>query len=94
MSHLSPSFSKSSLDEWAACGVTIMLAEGYAIHEQNLRERFTDYGEIFRDRMALAALITGADYIAAVRRRRELAAEFVTAMANLDLVMTAVLARN
>jgi aspartyl-tRNA(Asn)/glutamyl-tRNA(Gln) amidotransferase subunit A len=80
----------SPLDEWAACGVTIMLAEGYAIHEQILRERFTDYGEIFRDRMALAALITGADYIAAVRRRRELAAEFVTAMANLDLVMTAV----
>ena len=87
---LCPRASPFAARRWAACGVTIMLAEGYAIHEQNLRERFTDYGEIFRDRMALAALITGADYIAALRRRRELAAEFVTAMADLDLVMTAV----
>ena len=49
----------SPLADWAACGVLIMLAEAYAIHEDNLRSRFTDYGEIFRDRMALAGLITG-----------------------------------
>jgi aspartyl-tRNA(Asn)/glutamyl-tRNA(Gln) amidotransferase subunit A len=79
----------SPLADWAACGMIIMLAEGYAIHEANLRERFVDYGEAFRDRMALAALITGADYVQAVRRRRELAAELATAMADLDLVMTA-----
>ena len=79
----------SPLADWAACGVMIMLAEGYAIHEATLRERFTDYGEAFRDRMALAALITGGDYVQAVRRRRELAAEFATAMADLDLVITA-----
>jgi len=57
------------LADWAACGVIIMLTEGYAIHEAALRERFADYGEAFRDRMALAALITGADYVQAVRRR-------------------------
>ena len=79
----------SPLADWAACGMVIMLAEGYAIHEANLRERFVDYGEAFRERMALAALITGADYVQAVRRRRELAAELATAMADLDLVMTA-----
>jgi aspartyl-tRNA(Asn)/glutamyl-tRNA(Gln) amidotransferase subunit A len=79
----------SPLADWAACGMIIMLAEGYAIHEANLRERFVDYGEAFRDRMALAALITGADYVQAVRRRRELVAELATAMADLDLVMTA-----
>ena len=66
-----------------------MLAEGYAIHEATLRQRFVDYGEAFRDRMALAALITGADYVQAVRRRRELAVELATAMADLDLVITA-----
>jgi aspartyl-tRNA(Asn)/glutamyl-tRNA(Gln) amidotransferase subunit A len=66
-----------------------MLAEGYAIHEATLRQRFVDYGEAFRDRMALAALITGADYVQAVRRRRELAVELTTAMADLDLVITA-----
>ncbi len=79
----------SPLADWAACGVMIMLTEGYAIHQPTLRERFEDYGEIFRDRMALAALISGADYVQAVRRRRELAAEFATAMADLDLVITA-----
>jgi aspartyl-tRNA(Asn)/glutamyl-tRNA(Gln) amidotransferase subunit A len=79
----------SPLADWAACGILIMLAEGYAIHEANLRERFTDYGEAFRQRMALAALIGGGDYVQAVRRRRELMNEFTTAMADLDLVITA-----
>jgi aspartyl-tRNA(Asn)/glutamyl-tRNA(Gln) amidotransferase subunit A len=79
----------SPLADWAACGVTIMLSEAYAIHEANLRTRFTDYGEIFRDRMVLAGLITAADYVQALRRRRELVAELDRAMADLDLVMTA-----
>ena len=79
----------SPLADWAACGVTIMLSEAYAIHEANLRRRFTDYGEIFRDRMALAGLITAADYVQALRRRRELVDELDRAMADLDLVMTA-----
>jgi aspartyl-tRNA(Asn)/glutamyl-tRNA(Gln) amidotransferase subunit A len=79
----------SPLAEWAACGVLIMLSEAYAIHQATLRERFGDYGELFRDRMALAALVSGGDYIQAVRRRRELAAEFTTAMVDLDLAITA-----
>jgi aspartyl-tRNA(Asn)/glutamyl-tRNA(Gln) amidotransferase subunit A len=79
----------SPLADWTACGILIMLAEGYAIHEANLRQRFTDYGEAFRDRMALAALISGGDYVQAVRRRRELVAEFATTMTDIDLLMTA-----
>jgi aspartyl-tRNA(Asn)/glutamyl-tRNA(Gln) amidotransferase subunit A len=79
----------SPLADWTACGMIILLAEGYAVHEATLRERFTDYGEAFRDRMALATLVTGGDYVQAVRRRRELVAEFATAMADLDLVITA-----
>jgi aspartyl-tRNA(Asn)/glutamyl-tRNA(Gln) amidotransferase subunit A len=79
----------SPLADWAACGVTIMLAEAYAIHEADLRRRFTDYGEAFRDRMALTGLLTGADYVQATRRRRELIDELDRAMADLDLVMTA-----
>src|SRR6202166_127831 len=79
----------SPLADWAACGMAIMQSEAYAIHEANLRARFTDYGEIFRDRMALAGLVTGADYMQALRRRRELIDELDRAMADLDLVMTA-----
>jgi aspartyl-tRNA(Asn)/glutamyl-tRNA(Gln) amidotransferase subunit A len=79
----------SPLADWAACGVLIMMSEAYAIHEANLRTRFTEFGEIFRDRMALAGLWTAADYVQAVRRRRELVDELDRAMADLDLVMTA-----
>ncbi len=79
----------SPLADWAACGMTIMQAEAYSIHEHHLKTRFTDYGEIFRDRMALAGLVTGADYVQALRRRRELVDELDRAMADLDLVMTA-----
>jgi aspartyl-tRNA(Asn)/glutamyl-tRNA(Gln) amidotransferase subunit A len=79
----------SPLGDWASCGVLMMLSEAYTIHEHNLRQRFTDYGEIFRDRMVLAGLITAADYVQALRRRRELVAELDRAMTDLDLVMTA-----
>jgi Asp-tRNA(Asn)/Glu-tRNA(Gln) amidotransferase A subunit family amidase len=79
----------SPLADWAACGMMIMQAEAYAIHEHHLKTRFTDYGEIFRDRMALAGLVTAADYVQALRRRRELIDELDHAMADLDLVMTA-----
>ncbi|HWB51131.1 MAG TPA: amidase [Stellaceae bacterium] len=78
----------SPLAEWAACGVLIMMTEAYAIHEANLRSRFTDFGENFRDRMALAGLFTASDYVQATRRRRELVDELDRAMARLDLVMT------
>jgi aspartyl-tRNA(Asn)/glutamyl-tRNA(Gln) amidotransferase subunit A len=80
----------SPLADWAACGGVILNAEAYAIHEANLRTRFTDYGEIFRDRMVLAGLVTGADYVQALRLRRELVDELDRAMVDLDLVMTAV----
>src|SRR6201997_3969426 len=79
----------SPLAEWAACGVMIMLSEAYAIHQATLRERFGDYGALFRDRMALAALVSAGDYVQAVRRRRELASEFETAMVDLDIAITA-----
>jgi len=79
----------SPLAEWASCGVLIMMCEAYAIHEANLRTRFTDFGEIFRGRMALAGLWSAADYVQALRRRRELVTELDRAMAGLDLVMTA-----
>jgi aspartyl-tRNA(Asn)/glutamyl-tRNA(Gln) amidotransferase subunit A len=79
----------SPLAEWSACCMLILLSEAYAIHEANLRSRYTDYGEFFRDRMALAGLVTGADYVHALRRRRELVDELGRAMAGLDLLITA-----
>src|SRR5436190_22286414 len=79
----------SPLADWVACGVVIMLCEAYAIHEENLRRRFTDFGENFRDRMVLGGLVSGADYVQALRRRRELVPEFDSAMQSVDILMTA-----
>ncbi len=82
----------SPLMEWAACGTIIMLAEGYALHEKRLQEGFADYGEFFRDRMALGALISSADYIHAVRKREVLKGELHQIFCHFDALITAVTA--
>ena len=78
-----------SLAEFGACGFVILVTEAYAAHEPWMRTRFQDYGELLRDRMALGALVSGADYVQAVRRRRELCAETAAAMEGFDLILTA-----
>ena len=78
-----------SLEDFYACGFLILVTEGYAAHEPWLQTRFNDYGELLRDRMALGALVSGADYVQAVRRRRELCAAVQAAMAGVDLLLTA-----
>ena len=79
----------SPLEAWRACGIVIILVEGYAVHEQWMRTSMEKYGELLRDRLALGALISGADYVQAQRRRRALCAEIAAAMADLDLLLTA-----
>ena len=56
------------------------------------RTRLHDFGERMRTRLMLGAFVSGVDYLQAVRRRRELRAELRTAMADLDVVLTAVFA--
>jgi aspartyl-tRNA(Asn)/glutamyl-tRNA(Gln) amidotransferase subunit A len=48
-----------------------------------------DYGRILRERLSIAALITGADYVQAQRRRRELCEAVAVAMQDVDLLVTA-----
>ncbi len=79
----------SPLQEYHACGFLILTTEAYAIHENWLRTRFYDYGESFRNRTALAALVSGSDYVQAQRRRRELCLEMAAAMAEVDVLVTA-----
>jgi aspartyl-tRNA(Asn)/glutamyl-tRNA(Gln) amidotransferase subunit A len=79
----------SSLADYNAVGWIILSTEAYAVHEPWLKSRFNDYGELFRDRLALATLISGSDYMQAVRRRRILCEEVATAMADLDILITA-----
>ena len=77
------------LIEFAAVNLTIMSAEAYSIHQQHLIKTPELYGEICRDRVMLGSLVSGADYLNAQRRRRELCEEVARAMADVDVLLTA-----
>ncbi len=79
----------SPLQDWAACGSLISMTERAAAYEEWSRTRLGDFSERLRSRLLLGALVTGVDYVQAVRRRRELRAELQQAMARLDVVLTA-----
>ena len=78
----------SPMADYHACGFLILIAEAYALHEPWLKSRFNDYGELFRDRIALGGLIRAADYVAAIRKRRALCLEMQAAMADLDILVS------
>ena len=79
----------SPLQDWAACGSLISITERAAAYEEWSRTRLGDFSERMRSRLMLGAFVSGVDYVQAVRRRRELRAELQTAMAGLDVVLTA-----
>jgi aspartyl-tRNA(Asn)/glutamyl-tRNA(Gln) amidotransferase subunit A len=79
----------SPMWDYNAAGWLILLAEAYAVHEPWLKTRFNDYGELFRDRVALGGLIRASDYVQAIRRRRMLCLELKEAMADLDILVSA-----
>ena len=75
--------------DYHAVGYLIMIIEAFTLHAPWMRERFMDYGELFRDRVALAATVSGPDMMQAVRRRRVLCQEMAAAMENLDIIVSA-----
>jgi aspartyl-tRNA(Asn)/glutamyl-tRNA(Gln) amidotransferase subunit A len=75
------------LQDWFACGMILMISEAYSVHEPWLKERYNDYGDYFRDRCALGAFITSADYVAAMRMRRELRAAMAKVMTSIDVLV-------
>jgi aspartyl-tRNA(Asn)/glutamyl-tRNA(Gln) amidotransferase subunit A len=80
----------SPLQDWHACGSLISIVERAAAYEEWSRSRLPEFGERMRTRLMLGAFVSGVDYLQAVRRRRELRAELKAAMADLDVVVTAV----
>jgi aspartyl-tRNA(Asn)/glutamyl-tRNA(Gln) amidotransferase subunit A len=75
--------------DYNAPGWVILTAEAYAVHEPWLKERFNDYGELLRDRLAFGALMGAPDYVQSLRRRRVLCLQMGDAMADLDILVTA-----
>ena len=67
----------------------IMLAEAYALHEADFRERPHLFGRLMFARVGLGAFLTAADYVEAVRQRRELVVEFARALTDVDVAISA-----
>ena len=57
-----------------ACGRVILAAEAYAIHEKDLLSRPRDYARYTYQRMMVGATLSAADFVQALRLRRELSA--------------------
>jgi aspartyl-tRNA(Asn)/glutamyl-tRNA(Gln) amidotransferase subunit A len=79
----------SSLRDYTDCKTTISIAELYTIHEQDMRTRPRDFGQILRNRILPGALIRAEDYQAALRWRTALAREQQMALQQVDAFVTA-----
>jgi aspartyl-tRNA(Asn)/glutamyl-tRNA(Gln) amidotransferase subunit A len=79
----------SPLQDWHACGSLISITERASAYEEWARTRLSEFSERVQRRLHLGALVTGVDYVQAMRKRRELRAELLAAMADLDVVITA-----
>jgi aspartyl-tRNA(Asn)/glutamyl-tRNA(Gln) amidotransferase subunit A len=79
----------SPLIDYADATRVIMVAEAYALHEKDYRERPQLFGRHMFARIGLGAFLSAADYVEAVRQRRELCAEFAKACDGVDLVISA-----
>ena len=79
----------SPLHDWHACGTLISLTERAAAYDEWARTRLGDFSACVQQRLLLGAMVSGVDYVQALRRRRELPAELQAAMAGLDVVLTA-----
>lgn len=79
------------LSLYHACGRIILLAEAFSIHRTTLQETPEKYGLFFRQRVRLGAFISSADYLDAMRLRRQLTEQMSAAMSNarVDVLLTA-----
>lgn len=76
-------------DLYDAATWTIILAEGFSVHQQDLQQRADQYGRTARERLSIGALVTAADYVRAQRLRKLLIAETDNALAGFDAMLCA-----
>lgn len=78
-----------SLAEFQACNRIITMSEAYAIHEHSLVHRPEDYGAVTRYRILPGAMITAAEYLAALRQQRECTEKTLAVLETVDVLLTA-----
>jgi aspartyl-tRNA(Asn)/glutamyl-tRNA(Gln) amidotransferase subunit A len=81
--------SLSPLIDYTDANRIIIMAEAYALHERDFRERPQLFGRHMFARIGLGAFLSAADYVEALRQRRELCTEFAAAIAGVDVVISA-----
>jgi aspartyl-tRNA(Asn)/glutamyl-tRNA(Gln) amidotransferase subunit A len=79
----------SPLLDFADANRVVMMAEAYALHESDFRERPDLFGRHMFARIGLGAFLSAADYIEAIRQRRELCQEMSEALAGVDAIVSA-----
>jgi aspartyl-tRNA(Asn)/glutamyl-tRNA(Gln) amidotransferase subunit A len=78
-----------ALQDFSACGSTILAAEAYAVHEQWLKDRPQDYGARARERLLAGAALRAVDYLQAVRWRHQLRDRVAEEFTKIDVALTA-----
>jgi aspartyl-tRNA(Asn)/glutamyl-tRNA(Gln) amidotransferase subunit A len=66
----------------------IMLAEAFAFHERDLRERPDLYGDVLRERLQAGGLVTAAEYTQAQRLRARICEETAAVLREVDVLAT------
>jgi aspartyl-tRNA(Asn)/glutamyl-tRNA(Gln) amidotransferase subunit A len=79
-----------SMDLFASCGRVILAAEMYALHRRMLGQRAEDYHPFTFSRIAVGAALGAADYLDALRLRRDLMRATALAFAGFDAMLTAI----
>jgi len=78
-----------NLDLFQACNRIITMSEAFTIHEHSLINRPEDYGAVTRYRILPGAMITAAEYLAALRQQRECTAQTLAVLETVDVLLTA-----
>ena len=66
----------------------ILVAEAFAYHERDLRERPELYGDVARERLLSGALVTASEYTQAQRIRSEICRETAEVLRGVDVLAT------
>ena len=78
-----------SLQAFGAAQKTILMAEGWAIHARNLRERPEDYAQMSRRKLLCGAFLGGGDYVQAMQLRGQLMDAVNRAFSEVDILLAA-----
>jgi aspartyl-tRNA(Asn)/glutamyl-tRNA(Gln) amidotransferase subunit A len=76
------------LQEYSVCNRVILASEAFSIHRRHFAERPGDYGALARERLAIGAALSAADYVDALRVRARLVAQTRAAMDGFDAILT------